>query len=80
MARTPLKRWVEVVEKAKWRSFADVKRDFASADYVGKGRYVFNIKGNDYRLVAVIMFVADAVFIRWVGTHSEYSRINVERI
>ena len=57
-----------------------VKADFASADYVGNNRIVFDIKGNDYRLVAVVLFVAGTVFIRWVGTHSEYDKINVKTI
>ena len=43
-----------------------------SVDYVGNDRFVFNIKGNDYRLVAMILFAAKKVFIRWIGTHKEY--------
>ena len=68
------------MEAAQWTHLMSVKADFASADYVGNNRIVFDIKGNDYRLVAVVLFVAGTVFIRWVGTHSEYDKINVKTI
>jgi len=80
MARNPFKRWVKEVERANWRTIADLKNDFATADYVGNGHFVFNIKGNDYRLVAVVVFVAGTIFVRWVGTHNEYNKINAETI
>ena len=79
-ARNPFKRWIEIVEQADWRTIADLKNDFASVDYVGNGRFVFNIKGNGYRLVAVIVFVAGTVFVRWIGAQSEYDKINAETI
>lgn len=48
-----------------------------SVDYVGNNRFVFNIKGNDYRLVAIILFPSLKVYIRWIGTHAEYDKTNV---
>ena len=68
----PLRDWYKKTEKANWSCLADIKQTFNSADYVGNDRYVFNIKGNDYRLVAIILFAAKKVYIRWIGTHKEY--------
>lgn len=67
-----LRDWYKKTEKADWSCLADIKQTFNSVDYVGNDRYVFNIKGNDYRLVAMILFPARKVFIRWIGTHKEY--------
>lgn len=76
MAATPLLDWLTKTEKAQWKNFADIKHTFNSVDYVGNQHYVFNIKGNDYRLVVVIQFTPQYVYIRFIGTHSEYDRIN----
>lgn len=64
-SKTALEDWAEKVCKAEWKSFADIRKTFNSVDSVGNQHYVFNIKGNDFRLVA----------IRFIGTHSEYDRI-----
>ena len=74
-ARQPLKDWYAITEKAQWQNLADIRKVFNNVDYVGNDRYVFNIKGNDYRLVVVIRFVKGRVFIRFVGTHAQYDRI-----
>ena len=74
-AAEPLLRWYDVTMRAKWTNFNDIKRDFPSADYVGNQHYVFNIKGNSFRLIVVIKFVPGLVFIRFVGTHAEYDKI-----
>lgn len=66
--------WWRKTRIADWKSLTDVKQTFNSADYVGNDRYVFNIKGNRYRLVAMIFFDIRTVFIRFVGTHSGYDR------
>lgn len=79
-AEIALERWYEVVEQAEWNSFADVRADFGSADSVGNQHYVFNIRGNRYRLVVVIKFMMGYVFIRFVGTHEEYDRIDAATI
>lgn len=75
-ALRPLQRWVDVVENTCWSSHAELKQDFSSADYVGNGRYVFNIKGNNYRMVVVVLFIDDVLTIRYVGTHAEYDKID----
>lgn len=79
-SKVALERWYEIVESADWRSFADIKEDFASVDSVGNQHYVFNIKGNKYRLIVVVKFVMGYVFIRFVGTHEEYDKINASTI
>lgn len=75
-AKTPLERWYAIVEEASWKGLTDIRKDFASADYVGNQHYVFNIAGNKYRLVVVVKFVMGYVFIRFVGTHGDYDRID----
>ena len=71
-AKTALEEWFTVTKSAQWNCFADIKKSFNSVDSVGNQRYVFNIKGNDYRLVVVIQFTPGRVYIRFVGTHAEY--------
>ncbi len=61
--------------QADWKNFSDLRRDFPSVDYVGNQHYVFNIRGNKYRLIVVVKFTIGRVFIRFVGTHSEYDQI-----
>ena len=72
----PLNKWIEDVMAAQWDSHADLKRMFPSADYVKNGRYVFNIGGNNFRLVAVVIFVGGVMNIRFIGTHAEYDKID----
>lgn len=72
-AEPPLKAWYRVVKTAEWRSFADVRRVFSSADQVGRCT-VFNVGGNKYRLIAVIHFHRGKVYVRHVLTHAEYDR------
>lgn len=74
-ARTALEEWYEKTRKAQWTCFDDVKRTFNMVSIVGNQHYVFNIKGNDYRLVVVIQFTPSRVYIRFVGTHAEYDKI-----
>lgn len=66
--------------KAKWKSFSDMRKDFGSVDFVGGQRYVFNIKGNAHRLVVAVKFTPQLVYIRFVGTHNEYDRIDIKTI
>ena len=79
-AQVALERWYELAEAAQWQNFADVRMDFGSVDAVGNQHYVFNIRGNRYRLVVVIKYVMGYVFIRFVGTHSEYEKIDASTI
>ena len=75
-SKVALEDWYDKTKEANWQCFADIKRTFNSVDSVGNKRYVFNIKGNDFRLIVLIKFTVSHVFIRFVGTHAEYDRIN----
>lgn len=79
-AKTALEDWYIKTEEAMWDNFADIKNTFKSVDAVGNKRFVFNIKGNNYRLVAIILFVPKMVFIRFIGTHAEYDKIDCTTI
>lgn len=74
-SRIPLLLWYEVTKNAEWKNLADIKSDFNSVDYVGNNRYVFNIKGNSFRLITIIIFASQKVYIRFIGTHSEYDKL-----
>ena len=75
-SKIALQDWVSTVKKSNWTCFADIKNTYNSVDSVGNQRYVFNIKGNNYRLVVVIKFKIKFVYIRFIGTHKEYEKIN----
>jgi mRNA interferase HigB len=79
-SKQPLLTWAKIAERAKWKSPNDVKKVFRSADVVGKNRIVFNIAGNKYRLVVKMEYRLGLIFIRFVGTHSEYEQIDVETV
>lgn len=72
--------WFDEVKKARWSSAADVKRSYATASIVSADRVVFNIKGNDYRLVVATDFDKGIVWIKWIGTHKDYEKINVKEV
>ncbi len=74
-ARVSLQEWNQKTKKADWEDFTDIKKTFNSVDNVGNDRYVFNIGGNNYRLVALIIFKMKKVFVRWIGTHAEYDKL-----
>jgi mRNA interferase HigB len=76
----PLNKWIEEVRTAQWTRHMDLKKMFPSADYIKNGRYVFNIGGNNYRVVAVVVVVAGVMTIRFVGTHAEYNKIDCATI
>ena len=79
-AEIPLYKWFHVTESSLWNNLNDIKNTFSSVDYVGNDRYVFNIKGNDYRLVAIIIFASKKVYIRFIGTHQEYKKMDCKNI
>lgn len=81
MAKTPLEDWYRKTKKADWDTFAAIKKAFNTADNVGNKRIVFNVKGNDLRIVAVVIFASKTLYIRFVGTHKEYDKIkNIKNI
>lgn len=79
-AEPALERWYDITAHAQWHSFADMKEDFGDVDAVGNQHYVFNIRGNKYRLVVVVKYIMGYVFIRFVGTHGEYDLIDAATI
>ncbi|MBI5549619.1 MAG: type II toxin-antitoxin system HigB family toxin [Deltaproteobacteria bacterium] len=79
-SKQPLLSWFKEVEKAAWKSPADVKKLYSSADFVSDGRIVFNIGGNKYRLVAWVKYSLQLVLIKWVGTHQEYGEVDVTTV
>lgn len=79
-AATALYDWYHKVKKANWNNLFELKKDFNSVDYVGMERYVFNIKGNHYRIVCIIIFASKNVYIRFIGTHSDYDKITAKLI
>ena len=72
--------WFAEARKAQWSSMAAVKEQYRTASVVSADRVVFNIKGNDYRLVVAIDFEKSIVWIIWIGTHAEYDRIDVKTV
>jgi mRNA interferase HigB len=72
--------WFDEVKKARWSGAADVKRSYATASIVSADRMVFNIKGNDYRLIVATDFDRSIVWIKWIGTHKDYDKIDVKKV
>ena len=79
-AEVPLRSWYAAASRADWRSPAEVKAAYQNASFVANNRIVFNIKGNEYRLVAAVHYNRGMMFIRFIGTHREYDRIDVANI
>lgn len=79
-AEQPLKAWYDEARRAIWRSPQDIRNRYASASFVGNNRVVFNIKGNDYRLVVALAWRYQAVYIKFVGTHVEYDRVDAATV
>ena len=75
-----LKSWYSEVEKSEWSSPKNIKVDFPSASILSDNRVVFNIKGNKYRLIVKINYDFKIVWIRFIGTHSEYNKVNANTI
>jgi mRNA interferase HigB len=78
--KSALDSWFYEVGDANWKSPADVVKAYANASIVGADRVVFNIKGNDYRLVVGIHYRVQIVFIKWLGSHAEYDKIDVKTV
>lgn len=79
-ARAQYDAWLDIVAHAEWRSPGDVKSSHPKASILKAGRLVFNIKGNDYRLVARVQYQAGVLAIRFFGTHAEYDKIDAETV
>lgn len=79
-AEQPLKSWVDEVKKATWGQPADIKAQYRSASILKNRRVVFNIKGNDYRLVASVAYRYQAIYVKFIGTHAEYDAVDAESV
>ena len=79
-AEQPLRAWYTEARRASWNSPAEIKAIYRSASILSNNRIVFNIKGNTYRLVVVVEYAQGKMFIRFVGTHAEYDRIDASSI
>jgi mRNA interferase HigB len=78
--KAALDAWFHEVSKAAWMNSTDVKKLYATASIVSAERVIFNIKGNDYRLVVAVDFEKQIVWIKWIGTHKAYDKIDVKEV
>lgn len=76
----PLKAWYDEAKHASWTTPQEIKNHYASASFVGSNRVIFNIKGNDYRLIAAVAYRFQAVYIKFIGTHAEYDRVDAATV
>ena len=79
-AEQPLKAWFEEATNASWTQPSDIKERYRSASILKNRRVVFNIKGNDYRLVVAIAYKVQVVYVKFVGTHKEYDAVDAETV
>lgn len=79
-AEEPLKAWYNEAKHATWQTPQDIKDKYGTASIVANNRVVFNIHGNKYRLVVAVKYEFSIIYIRFVGTHEEYDRIDVVTI
>jgi mRNA interferase HigB len=76
----PLKAWYDEAKSAVWATPRQIRLRYATASFVGNNRVVFNIKGNDYRLVIAVAYRFQAVYIKFIGTHAQYDRIDAATV
>ena len=79
-SKAPLEAWYEEAKRAKWISPQDVKDKYGTASIIANNRVVFNIKGNDYRLIVEIQYSAQIVWIKFLGTHKQYDDIEASKV
>ena len=79
-AEQALKAWYSKTKQADWKSTSDVKNDYRNASFIANNRVVFNIKGNQYRLIVIINYHFQIVYLRFVGTHNDYDSIDASSI
>lgn len=79
-SKIPLQAWLKVAESSKWKNVNEIKQTFPNVSVLSNNRVVFNIKGNDYRLIVAFRFEANLGYICFVGTHDEYSKIDANTI
>lgn len=79
-AEQALKSWHDEATKAQWKTPQDIKNQYANASFVGNNRVVFNIKGNNHRLIVAVAYRLGAIYIKFVGTHRQYDKINAATV
>jgi mRNA interferase HigB len=79
-AQTPLQAWYALASRAQWKSPSDIKVTYRNASFTANNRVVFNIKGNDYRLVVLVRYEKGLLFVKFVGTHAQYDKIDVSTV
>ena len=79
-AEIPLRSWYAVASRTGWSSPPEVKAAYRNASFIANNRIVFNIKGNDYRLVVAVHYNRGMMFIRFIGTHREYDKIDASEV
>ena len=79
-AKEAILKWYYEAALSSWRKFSDIKHTFNSVDNVGNDRFVFNVGGNKYRIVAMIHFTTRTIYIRFVGTHKQYDKVDCKTI
>jgi mRNA interferase HigB len=78
--KVALDAWFQEAHRAEWRNSAEVKQSYGTASIVGGDRVVFNIKGNAYRLLTAIDYRRQIVFIKWIGAHRDYDKVDVRTV
>ena len=79
-AKQALQTWYEDASRAQWATSLDIKRRYASASFMAGNRVVFNIKGNEFRLVVTVAYRFKALYIKFVGTHAQYDAIDAATV
>ena len=79
-AEQPLRAWYDEAKAANWVTSQDIKDSYASASFIRNNRVVFNIKGNDYRLIVAVAYKVRIVYIKFVGTHAEYNDVDASNV
>jgi len=75
-----LKSWYQESSRAKWKNSNDIKREYPTASFLANNKVVLNIKGDHYRLIIKLNYEYQIIWIRFIGTHAEYDKINAEKI
>ena len=79
-AKVPLQAWYALASRAGWRSPSEIKAAYRNASFIANERVVFNIKGNDYRLVVGVAYNTNLLFVKFIGTHKAYDAIDAETV
>ena len=79
-AEDALKAWLLDAQKAEWNSPNDITGGYANTSILGDSRVCFNIRGNRYRLIVKVLYAAQVVYVKFIGTHAEYDKVDAEKV